>query len=59
MVGSPFKKARPSLPGIDGAMVSALNDVDPPSNNVAPAPQTISGTGDQQAKATMDEDEEL
>lgn len=56
-VGSPFKKQRPSLPGLDGAMMASLDDVTP-SNNAAPQPQANSAAG-APAQATMDEDEEL
>lgn len=56
-VGSPFKKQRASLPGLDGAMLSALNDATP-ANNVGPQPQT-SGAPVQPAQETVDEDEEL
>lgn len=53
-VGSPFKKQRASLPGLDGAMMSSLNDATA-SNNVGPQSQAGSAA---QAPA-MDDDEEL
>ena len=56
-VGSPFKKQRPSLPGLDGAMMASLNDATS-SNNVAPQSQAGSAA-DAPAKPMMDEDEEL
>ncbi|KAM0719284.1 hypothetical protein Q7P37_005189 [Cladosporium fusiforme] len=58
MVGSPFKKARPSLPGMDGAMMSALNDVDPASN-VAPQSHPNNNTENKQTNAEAMSDEEL
>jgi hypothetical protein len=56
-VGSPFKKQRPSLPGLDGAMLASLDDVTA-SNNVAPQSQA-SNAAQAPVQATMDEDEEL
>lgn len=56
-VGSPFKKQRPSLPGLDGAMLASLDDVTA-SNNAAPQPQA-SSAAEAPTQATMDEDEEL
>jgi hypothetical protein len=56
-VGSPFKKPRPSLPGLDGAMLASLDDVTA-SNNAAPQPQA-SSAAQAPTQAAMDEDEEL
>jgi hypothetical protein len=56
-VGSPFKKQRPSLPGLDGAMMASLNEATP-HNNVAPQSQA-GGAAEAPAKAMIDEDEEL
>lgn len=53
-VGSPFKKQRASLPGLDGAMMSSLNDATA-SNNVGPQSQAGCAA---QAPA-VDDDEEL
>ena len=49
-VGSPFKKQRPSLPGMDSAMLAS------PSTKAAQQPQASS---DQAAKPMDDDDEEL
>jgi hypothetical protein len=56
-VGSPFKKQRPSLPGMDGAVLGLIDDA-AASNNVAPQQQTTSAA-EAPGKAMMDEDEEL
>jgi hypothetical protein len=53
-VASPFKKQRASLPGLDGAMMSSLNETTS-SNNVGPQSQAGSAA---QAPA-VDDDEEL
>ena len=53
-VASPFKKQRASLPGLDGAMMSSLNEATA-SNNVGPQSQAGSAA---QAPA-VDDDEEL
>ena len=49
-VGSPFKKQRPSLPGMDSAVLAS------PSNKASQHPQTI---GDHSANPMDDDDEEL
>ena len=53
-VGSPFKKQRASLPGLDGAMMSSLNDATT-SNNVGPQSQA----GGAAQAPVVDDDEEL
>lgn len=57
-VGSPFKKQRPSLPGLDSALMAATNDATP-ATATEPQPQAVDAPTDQQTKATMEEDEEL
>ena len=52
-VGSPFKKQRPSLPGMDSAMLAS------PSTKAAEQPQASSAQPDQSAKPMDDDDEEL
>ena len=51
-VGSPFKKQRPSLPGMDSAVLTS------PSTKASQQPQTKT-IGDQSAKPMDDDDEEL
>lgn len=56
-IGSPFKKQRPSLPGMDGAMIAALDDVSPATTTAPPA-QTGGGTAQQPKQLTVEEDED-
>jgi hypothetical protein len=53
-VASPFKKQRASLPGLDGAMMSSLNE-STASNNVGPQ----SHAGSAAPAPVVDDDEEL